>query len=373
MDEDDLTADADFLALANAVEKDKPFRANSSKAAASSSSAQTNPAQQKVTQPTPQAIARPSGPSSILVSPRQKGNPILTQIKALPWEYSDTIADYVLGATTCALFLSLKYHRLHPEYIYQRIRQLAGKFNLRVLMSMVDIDNHEEPLRELAKTSLVNNLTLILAWSAREAARYLEAYKVLEHAAPTGIRGQQAMSYAERMVEFVTVPRGIHKADAVGLVSAFGSVRAAVNARKEEIASVQGWGEVKVKRWHDSVREPFRIQKTAKKKGEAGRSRESEAVPIGMLPTGISRKVALEENKQTEAGDTAFEAREELATERFSNCRVDKERGGVLQSLDASTALPSGESTSELASRKARNQEPELSESMKAALAKYRN
>jgi DNA excision repair protein ERCC-1 len=43
-------------------------------------------------------------------------------------------------------------------------------------------------------------------------------------------------------VEFITVPRSINKTDAVSLVSAFGSVRAAVNARPEEDAVVSGWG-----------------------------------------------------------------------------------------------------------------------------------
>ena len=59
----------------------------------------------KIVQPTPQVLpARGSG-SSILVSPRQKGNPVLACLRSVPWEYSDIPADYGLGATTCALFL----------------------------------------------------------------------------------------------------------------------------------------------------------------------------------------------------------------------------------------------------------------------------
>lgn len=59
----------------------------------------------KVVQPTPQALpARGSG-SSILVSPRQKGNPVLACLKSVQWEFSDIPADYGLGLTTCALFL----------------------------------------------------------------------------------------------------------------------------------------------------------------------------------------------------------------------------------------------------------------------------
>ncbi|KAF2472151.1 DNA repair protein rad10 [Lindgomyces ingoldianus] len=219
----------------------------------------------KVQQPKPQALPSRSGPSSILVSPRQKGNPILNGVRTVAWEYSDIPADYVLGATTCALFLSLKYHRLHPEYIYNRIRDLRGQYSLRILLTMVDIENHEDSLRELSKTSLINNVTLMLCWSAQEAGRYLELFKTFEHAAPTSIRAQQSTSYSDKLVEFITVPRSINKTDAIGLVSNFGSIRTALNAGPEEVGLIAGWGEKKVQRWCNAAREPFRIKKAGKR------------------------------------------------------------------------------------------------------------
>jgi DNA excision repair protein ERCC-1 len=218
-----------------------------------------------VVQPKPQALAKRIGPSAIIVSPRQKGNPILNGIKQVPWEYGDIVPDYILGVTTCALFLSLKYHRLHPEYIYTRIKQLQGKYNLRVVLVMVDIDNHEDSLKELSKTSLINNVTLVLCWSAAEGGRYLELFKSFENAAPTAIKQHQTTSYSDRMVDFITTPRSVNKTDAVSLVSQFGSIRTAVNARHEDVASIAGWGEKKVERWCASVREPFRIQRAAKR------------------------------------------------------------------------------------------------------------
>ena len=130
---------------------------------------------------------------------------------------------------------------------------------------MVDIGNHEDSLKELSKTSLVNNVTVILCWSAAEAARYLELYKSYEHANAGAIRGTESKGYADKMVEFVTVPRSINKTDAVSLVSAFGSIKAAVNAMPEEIAVVGGWGEKKVRRWCAVVDEPFRARKAARK------------------------------------------------------------------------------------------------------------
>ena len=270
----------------------------------------------KIQQPKPQALPNRAAPSSILVSSRQKGNPILNAVRSLPWEYSDIPADFVLGNTTCAFFLSLKYHRLHPEYIYSRIRALGGKYNLRILLTMVDIENHEDPLKELSKTSLVNNLTLILCWSAQEAGRYLELYKSFEHASPTSIRAHQSTSYSEKLVEFITIPRSINKTDALGLVSAFGSIRQAVNARPEEIGTIAGWGEKKVQRWCQSVREPFRVRKAARR--GAGKTETQIGLSRGQSSTGLQRDDSLFEGKadQPDTGNmtTGSPSREHLGT-----------------------------------------------------------
>jgi DNA excision repair protein ERCC-1 len=133
---------------------------------------------------------------------------------------------------------------------------------------MVDIPNHEDPLRELSKTSLVNNVTLMLCWSAAEAARYLELYKSYENAGFAAIKGQQASSYADKLVDFVTVPRSLNKSDAVALVANFGSLRNAVNADAEQLGMISGWGGTKVKRWSAALDEPFRVKKTGRRKLE---------------------------------------------------------------------------------------------------------
>lgn len=225
----------------------------------------SGPSKSVIVQPKPQALPRRTGPASILVSPRQKGNSVLEKIKSMPWEYSDIAADYVVGATTCALFLSLKYHRLHPEYIYTRIRNLQGKYNLRVILTLVDIPNHEDSLKELSKTSVINNVTVVLCWSAAECARYLELFKTYENAAPTSIKQHQSTTYSDRLVDFVTTPRSINKTDAVSLVSQFGTLKTAVNASKDEVATIAGWGEKKVQQWCKTVQEPFRVQRAAKR------------------------------------------------------------------------------------------------------------
>lgn len=151
---------------------------------------------------------------------------------------------------------------------------------------MVDIPNHEDSLRELSKTSLVNNVTLILCWSAAEAARYIELYKSYENASFGAIKGSQPSSYGDKLVEFVTVPRSLNKSDAVALVSNFGSLKNAINADVERLGMLNGWGGVKVKRWTSAVEEPFRVTKASKRTAQPTQrtSKLTQAVPLSRVP-----------------------------------------------------------------------------------------
>ena len=71
-------------------------------------------------------------------------------------------------AHSLSSFNSLKYHRLHPEYIHTRIEKLGLSYNLRILLVLCDIvrdhlqlsplsnsstlqAEHREPVRELTK------------------------------------------------------------------------------------------------------------------------------------------------------------------------------------------------------------------------------
>jgi DNA excision repair protein ERCC-1 len=280
-----------------------------------------------VQQPKPRALAKPSSGGSILVSPRQKDNPILRHITGLPWEYADTPADFVLGATTCALFLSLKYHKLYPDYIFRRITGLQGRYDLRVLLVLVDVESHEESLRVLTKTGLVNGLTVICSWSAAEAGRYLQQFKTYEHAAPTLIKGHQSADYVDRLVGFVTVPRGVNKTDAVSLVTNFGSVRTAVNAQPEDLSLIAGWGEKKVMRWHSAVREPFRSEKAAKKVLSVRDSAAEPAAASSKRPAERRQGVAEEEE------DEAFAAPQEMTVASRKRAAEPEASDGVMAAL----------------------------------------
>ncbi|KAG5440377.1 hypothetical protein PCK2_000510, partial [Pneumocystis canis] len=140
----------------------------------------------------------------ILVHPRQKENPVLKHIHNVPWEYGHSTADYILGTNICALFLSLRYHLLYPEYIYHRLQQLDKSYSLRLLLVLVDSDTHETTLLELNKLCICHDLTLILSWSYAEVGRYLETYKSFEHASFNIIQGKNPEDYYSKLVESFT-------------------------------------------------------------------------------------------------------------------------------------------------------------------------
>ncbi|EOA31120.1 hypothetical protein CARUB_v10014280mg [Capsella rubella] len=160
--------------------------------------------------------------NAILVSNRQKGNPLLKHIRNVKWVFSDIIPDYVLGQSSCALYLSLRYHLLHPDYLYFRIRELQKNFKLRVVLCHVDVEDTVKPLLEVTKTALLHDCTLLCAWSMTECARYLETIKVYENKPADLIQGQMDTDYLSRLNHSLTSIRHVNKSDVVTLGSTFG-------------------------------------------------------------------------------------------------------------------------------------------------------
>ncbi|CAN1124319.1 DNA excision repair protein ERCC-1 [Linum perenne] len=209
--------------------------------------------------------------NSILVSHRQKGNPLLKHIRNVRWTFADVVGDYVLGQSSCALYLSLRYHLLHPEYLYYRIRELEKNYKLRVVLCHVDVADVTKPLLEVTKTALLHDCTLLCAWSLEECGRYLETIKMYENKSADLIQGQMDTDYLSRLQHALTSVRRVNKTDVVTLGSTFG-----------------------VKRLHDTFHEPF-------KRTVSSQSVVSETTTQG-LPNGDQAAEAGVE-KEEEQGD----------------------------------------------------------------------
>ncbi|CAL4934402.1 unnamed protein product [Urochloa decumbens] len=209
----------------------------------------------------PQASSSAPAPQSknaILVSHRQRGNPLLKHIRNARWSFADVVPDYVLGQSSCALYLSIRYHLLHPDYLYYRIRELQKNFRLRVILCHIDVDDVVKPLKEITRTALLHDCTLLCGWSLEECGRYLETIKVYENKPADIIREHTDNDYMSRLTHALTSVRHVNKTDVVTLGSSFGSLSQVMNASMEELARCPGIGERKVKRLYDTFHEPFK-------------------------------------------------------------------------------------------------------------------
>ncbi|CAL9090909.1 unnamed protein product [Musa acuminata var. zebrina] len=196
--------------------------------------------------------------NAILVSHRQKGNPLLKHLRNARWTFADVVCDYLLGQSSCALYISLRYHLLHPDYLYYRIRELQRNFKLRVVLCHVDVEDVAKPLLEVTRTTMLHDCTLLCGWSFEECGRYLETLKVYENKPSDSIREQMHSDYLSRLTHALTSIRHVNKTDVVTLGSTFGSLSHIMDASMEDLARCPGIGERKVKRLYDTFHEPFR-------------------------------------------------------------------------------------------------------------------
>lgn len=195
--------------------------------------------------------------NAVLVSPKQKGNPLLKFITNVPWEFSDIVPDYVMGKTTCALFLSIRYHQLNPDYIHERLKLLGNAYNLRVLLVQVDIADPHHALKHLTRISILADLTIMLAWSAEDAGKIIETYKRYECKPPDDIMERSDTAPHQKLINALTTVRSVNKTDATTLLSTFGTLSDIARTQPNALALCPGFGLHKARKLHKTLHESF--------------------------------------------------------------------------------------------------------------------
>ncbi|XP_068201476.1 DNA excision repair protein ERCC-1 isoform X2 [Palaemon carinicauda] len=204
----------------------------------------------------------------VIVSSRQRGNPILKSIRNVPWEYGEIVPDYVMGATTCALFLSLRYHNLNPNYVHDRLKQLGHQYELRVLLILVDVKDPHHELKHLTKICVMADMTMMLAWNQEEAGRIIEVYKMFEHKPPDMIMEKHETNPYAVLIDTLTTVKSVNRTDAMTLLSTFGSLERIVGATQDELALCPGLGPQKAAKLYRVLHQPFRKTQTLKRSNQ---------------------------------------------------------------------------------------------------------
>lgn len=247
------------------------------------STSKTSENPQKSTEPATNSsnpvIDKPKYSNSIRVHPNQRGNPILKSITNIPWEFdSSIVADYVVGKSSCVLFLSIRYHNLKPDYIHERIKVLGKNYELRVLLVQVDIKESQNALKHLTRLCLLADFTLMLAWNAEECGKIIETYKMIENKPAEYLMDKtenddyQKVSFyrkfsyliknsififSQQIINSLTSIKSVNTTDAMTLLSNFGNLENLVQASENKLNSIPGLGSKKAQKIIKVFNEPF--------------------------------------------------------------------------------------------------------------------
>jgi len=206
-----------------------------------------------------QQFEHPRASQAIIAAARQRGNPILAFIRATLVEYAEgLVPDYLAGPETAVLFISLRFQRLHPDYLKARLTSLGNKHRVRVLLCRVDLEQPEEQLEQVTLQAFHAGVALLLAWTDAEAAAYLETLHRYQSKGAEAIMGKVAEGdHRARLTEVLTTIKGVNRTDASSLANRFGSLAKMFNANMEDLQECPGIGDTKVRRLHHVFHAPF--------------------------------------------------------------------------------------------------------------------
>ena len=225
---------------------------------------------------------------------RQRGNPVLKHVRAVKWKYqSEIFADYVVGGAVGVVFLSVKYHLLHPNYVRRRLAEVRGHYRLAILLLYVDEERPDETLEELTCIAVAENVTIVCSWSSAEAARYLETFKLYEKKSAAVIQAKEDESYSAQLGEFLTTIRGVNKRDVLTLISNFGTLAAIMQADMASLALCPGLGPRKCQNIWECFHGPLGAEGLAAGK-KKNRQKKNQAAKTTAIAAGVSNVVAIQ-------------------------------------------------------------------------------
>jgi len=218
----------------------------------------------------------------ILVNERQRGNPMLREMRNVPHVFAKILPDYIVGAEACVMFISVKYHILKPLYLPRRLAELrGGSWRLRVLLCLVDADDFERSIHELNVLAVRDEWTLVLAHSVREAARLVECFKAYEHTKASTIRERIDADHLSKLTDALTTAKPVNKTDVMTLGRTFGSLADIITADAKDLTDCPGLGDKKVAALLDVFEQPFSLAARAARSRRQQDNKASSSIGAG--------------------------------------------------------------------------------------------
>ncbi|KAK1444060.1 ercc1/rad10/swi10 like protein [Babesia gibsoni] len=194
----------------------------------------------------------------ILVSPRQRGNPLIKHITNIDVVEGETHYDYKITEDTQVLFLSLRYHRMHRRYIASRIRHLrAHRIKNPFIICQIDIQEPQDFIDELTVTTFTLGYRLLLSWSPRESATILEILKLDGSKGLEYLNRKRENIHLQTVQEIIACVKSVNSTDAVAISKRFKTVKDMMHITADDLDSIHGLGKRKVQALLDAFSTEF--------------------------------------------------------------------------------------------------------------------
>jgi len=165
--------------------------------------------------------------------------------------------DYEVGRGTGLLFLSMRYHKLHSNYIYERLKSVGRAYSLRVVLLLVEGPDHERAIRELTRASVTLEYCLLLAWSNEEAARYIETFKAYETKPIESLRTRSGERPLDMLAQALCEIPSVNRTDVATLASVFATPADVFKAQESDLQQCPGFGALKIERFLAALDAPL--------------------------------------------------------------------------------------------------------------------
>ncbi|KAL8448582.1 hypothetical protein Emag_003897 [Eimeria magna] len=177
----------------------------------------------------------------VIAAVRQQANPILKYFSSVPFCIAPIVPDFLVGVGVCVVFLSLKYHRLHPKQLLHRLLPLqrSRELSKRFLLLLNDVE------AQVILHAFHHGFMLIVAASPAEAAELLQQLKISENRAPDLLQPILDGRHAPRC------------SDVVSLAKEFGCMKSILLAQQQQLQQCPGIGPKKVRSLLAAFQEPF--------------------------------------------------------------------------------------------------------------------
>lgn len=192
----------------------------------------------------------------LTIARRQEKNPLIPLLNGIETQISEAdIFDFCIGDDIAFLFLTIKFHRLNPQYFDDRAKKLMGPWKTRILILLIDDDNPNKHISALTQTAMAHNITTILSFGYEEASKWLYTYYNIQDSPIDDLKASNETNYdiAVNMLHSLNISRK----EAEELLHAFGSIEKILKASKEQISKATSMSSSKIDAFFAAAEQDF--------------------------------------------------------------------------------------------------------------------